>query len=63
MMLAPNLYKQTRYKFRTVSKELSNMNWIRNLRQVNTEALMDEFILLFTALNDVILTEERDTIA
>jgi hypothetical protein len=63
MMLAPNVYKQTRYKFRTVSKELSNMNWIRNLRQVNTEALMDEFILLFTALNDVILTEERDTIA
>jgi hypothetical protein len=63
MMLAPNLYKQTRYKFRTVSKELSNMNWIRNFRQVNTEALMDEFILLFTALNDVILTEERDTIA
>jgi hypothetical protein len=63
MMLAPNLYKQTRYKFRTVSKELSNMNWIRNLRQVNTKALMDEFILLFTALNDVILTEERDTIA
>jgi hypothetical protein len=27
-----------------------------------TETLMDEFILLFSALNEVTLTEDRDTI-
>jgi hypothetical protein len=62
-MLAPNLYKQARFKFRTVKRELNNMNWIKNLGQINTETLMDEFILMFIALNDVVLNEEKDTIA
>jgi hypothetical protein len=38
------------------------MNWIKNLKHINFETLIDEFILLFTALNDVSLNEEKDTI-
>jgi hypothetical protein len=51
--LAPHLYDQARCKFRTVHKELQNMNWIKNLKQINSETLIDEFILLFTFLNDI----------
>jgi hypothetical protein len=60
--LAPHLYDQARNKFKTVHKELHNMNWIKNLKHINFETLIDEFILLFTALNDVSLNEEKDTI-
>jgi hypothetical protein len=35
------------------------LNWIRNLKQINTEQLMDEFILLFSALNEVRLNDDR----
>jgi hypothetical protein len=61
-MMAPNLYNQTHYKYRTVCKELHNMSWIRNLKQINSETLFDEFILLFTALSDIVLNEEKDVI-
>jgi hypothetical protein len=46
--LAPNLYKQVSYKFRTVYKELQGFSWINNIKQINTEELMDEFVLIFT---------------
>jgi hypothetical protein len=51
--LAPNLFDKGQFKFRTVAKELHNLNWIRNLKEINTKQLMDEFILLFSALNEV----------
>jgi hypothetical protein len=38
---------------------MHNLNWVRNLKQINSETLMDKFILLFSALNEVTLTEER----
>jgi hypothetical protein len=44
-----------------VNIELNNMNW--NINQINTETLIDEFILLFIAMNDVVLTEEKDAIS
>jgi hypothetical protein len=53
MQMAPNLYLQARYKFRLVHKELQNYNWIKNLKLINTEVLLEEFLLLFHALNDV----------
>jgi hypothetical protein len=62
-VLAPNLYKQAGCKFRSGKRELNNMNWIKNLGQINTETLMDEFILLFIALNDVMLNEANDSVA
>jgi hypothetical protein len=42
--LAPNLYATARFK-RTVQKELHSLNWIRNLGQVNSPALLEEFTM------------------
>jgi hypothetical protein len=52
--LASNLYNQVRYKQRAVHKELQQFNWIKNIRNIHSEELLDEFVLLFTVLNDVI---------
>jgi hypothetical protein len=38
------------------------MNWIRNPKHVNSETLMNEFILLFSVVNEVTLTDDRDKI-
>jgi hypothetical protein len=62
MCMAPNLYLQARYKFRSGHKELQNYNWIKNLKLINTEVLLEEFLLLFHALNDVSLNKLKDTI-
>lgn len=61
--LAPKLYQQTRFKRRTVAKELRNMNWIKSLSTLNTESLMDECILLFSAIQNIQLSNERDRIS
>lgn len=37
-----------------------NFNWIRNLKCINTLNHMDEFVLLFSALNDVSIKEAHD---
>jgi hypothetical protein len=38
---------QAHYKYRTVHKELQNINWIKNHKQINSKELMaDEFILV-----------------
>jgi hypothetical protein len=58
--LAPNLYKQAHFKYRTVHTELRSLNWIKNLRQVNMKTLMDEFILLFMALSEVHAMDQKD---
>jgi hypothetical protein len=38
---------------------MHNLNWVRNLKQINSETLMDKFILLFSALNEVTLTSSQ----
>lgn len=60
--LAPNLYTVAKYKYRTVHKEIHNFNWIRNLQSINSQTRMDEYILLYSALATVALTEEEDQI-
>jgi hypothetical protein len=60
--VALNLYNQARFKQRIVHKELQWFNWITNIQGIGTEDLLDEFILLFTMLSDVRLSEEKDTI-
>lgn len=60
--LAPNLYSLARCKHRTVKKELTNLNWIRNLGDLHSQTLLDEFAMLYTALSDVVLTNEDDQI-
>jgi hypothetical protein len=61
--LAPNLYNQAHFKHRTVHKELQQWNWVKNLKRIDTEELLDEFILLFSMLSDVQLSDDRDVIA
>jgi hypothetical protein len=53
---------QARCKHRSVQVEMKNLNLIKNLRHVNTEELMDEFVLLFSTLNEVQLTNDNDSI-
>lgn len=60
--LAPSLYQQARYKTRTVHKELHHFNWIKNLKAIDSENLMDEFILLFSKLSDRQFIEQEDAI-
>lgn len=48
--------------YRMVHKELTNANWIRNLRNLNSEALIEEFVLLFAAISDIQLTQQKDKI-
>jgi hypothetical protein len=45
-----------------MAKELYNLKWIRNLKDINSTALLEEFLLLFMALSDVELSEQKDSI-
>jgi hypothetical protein len=60
--LAPNLYLRARFKYRIVFTELKKLNWIRNIRDISSPSLLEEFILLFMALSQVELTLEKDRI-
>jgi hypothetical protein len=56
------VYSVARFKFRDVSTELINDNWIRNLHEVRTPIQLVEFILLFMALSSVSLNDQKDSI-
>lgn len=58
--LAPNLYKQARFKYRAVFTEVTSYKWISNLRELGTQSLLDEFALLYTTLNSIVLNNEKD---
>jgi hypothetical protein len=60
--LAPNLYQLTRFKTRSVHTELTNPNWIRNLKEISTAAQLEEFTMLFMALSSIHLTDHKDEI-
>jgi hypothetical protein len=60
--LAPNLYRVTRYKMRSVCTELHNNNWIRSLNDMESSVLIEEFTLLFMALSSTQLSNQKDTI-
>jgi hypothetical protein len=45
-----------------VPKEVQHFNWIKNSKHINIEELLDEFVLLFSTLADVQLTEDKDAI-
>jgi hypothetical protein len=57
-----SLYRQVRFKHRIIHQEMRQFNWIRNISCIDTKELLDEFILLFSTLNEVHLSEERDPI-
>jgi hypothetical protein len=60
--LAPNLFKIARYKTRSVQTEISNQNWIRNLRDINSPTPIEEFTLLYMALVPIELSDQQDAI-
>jgi hypothetical protein len=62
MELVPNLYQQARFKYILVHQELQNLNWIINIKNINTEELMDELFLLCTVISEVSLNDSKDSI-
>jgi hypothetical protein len=45
-----------------VQKELKNKNWIKNLGNINSQSLLDEYVALFQCLQSVQLSEDEDEI-
>jgi hypothetical protein len=60
--LAPNLFRLAMFKKRSVHAELQNSNWIRNLQDIHTPSQIEEFTMLFMALESVSLTDQEDSI-
>jgi hypothetical protein len=60
--IAPNLFKQARFKKRMVATELQDNNWIKNLGEINSTSALEEYILLYSALSTMALTDQRDQI-
>jgi hypothetical protein len=60
--LAPNLFKSAKFKKRMVHTELRDYNWIKNLKEINSPTLLEEFVLLFLALKGINLTDQKDEI-
>jgi hypothetical protein len=51
-----------RMKNRIVFAELHNHSWIKNLREINSSIMLEEYIMLFIALSTVTLTDQEDQI-
>jgi hypothetical protein len=51
--LAPNIYQFAHFKSRSVHDELRSSNWIKNLGNIDSTPLIEEFTLLFMALASV----------
>jgi hypothetical protein len=60
--LAPGIFRRTRFKNRSVAFELRSNNWIRSLTNMNTSELMQEYVILFTALSTVQLSDQPDEV-
>jgi hypothetical protein len=60
--MAPNLFKEVRFKRRSISYEMQNLNWVRNIQNINSTVLLQEFVMLYVALQQVGLNENRDEI-
>jgi hypothetical protein len=61
-LLAPGLYKQARYKKKSVSTELHNENWIKNFGNIQCPTLLEEFVQLYLAVSTVTLSDPKDVI-
>jgi hypothetical protein len=60
--IAPNLYASARCKRRPVFTELHYLNWIRNIKGINTTTMLDEYILLYMSLSLAALNDQPDEI-
>jgi hypothetical protein len=61
--VAPNLYSPAKFKTRSVCTELSSNNWIRNLGEITTATQLEEFTMLFMAIDSIQLSQEKDNIS
>jgi hypothetical protein len=48
--IAPKLFKETRFKKRSVHCDLKNNNWIRSLGKVDTSTKLDEYVTILSHL-------------
>jgi hypothetical protein len=49
-------------KNRSVATELRNKNWIRSLRDITIAELLKEFIMLYTTLSSIQLSDQPDEV-
>ena len=54
--MAPDLYKITTRKNRTVTKEIENDNWIRSTARLNTPIQLTRFLEIWDTLATMPLT-------
>jgi hypothetical protein len=47
--IAPSLFRNARFKSRTIAIELHNSIWIRNIGAINSPALLQECVTLHNA--------------
>jgi hypothetical protein len=60
--MTPNLFKQARYKRRSVRYEMNSYSWIRNIQSINSFILIQKFVMLFVALQLIELSDINDEI-
>jgi hypothetical protein len=60
--IAPLLYKKARFKKTSVQKELHQNNWIKNIGEVQSPALLNEYVMLSIMLNSISLNDQDDKI-
>jgi hypothetical protein len=56
--IAPSLFNAARCKGRMVAKKLQNCNWIRNIRGIQNQAMLEEYTMLYMALSSVTLNDQ-----
>jgi hypothetical protein len=60
--LAPELYKKTRFKNRSVASELKNRSWIKSLGAINSSKLLQDYIMLYMVLESIQLSDQPDEV-
>jgi hypothetical protein len=60
--IASILYRKARFKNRSVFTELQNCNWIKNICEINTSVLLEEYVTFFLMLSIVTLHSGHDEI-
>lgn len=60
--LALHLYESAHFKRRFVATELTDWNWIVNLKRVDIPTLLLEYVTLYVASSTVQLNNQKDEI-
>jgi hypothetical protein len=57
--IAPGIFQLVRWKNISVKQGLGENRWIRSLREINTEVLVQEFLRLWLLVREVVLVPEQ----